>query len=124
MQLGLQDRKKLIVLLVCMALLIVAGIYAYNSWPGGQSSAVATAPPPAPKTTARPQNAASYRQQRRKEAIDINTFDPTIHVEKLSHTSASNYTATKRNLFRYEVAPPPPPPKKTQEEIDKENRVK
>lgn len=126
MELGFQDKKKFYTFLASMLLLIFAVVYAFNNRPGEESAGTGAAPAAVSKPAAHasPQTAADYRRQRRREAIDIYSIDPTIHVEKLEQSAVANYTTTKRNLFRYEAAPPPPPPKKTPQQLAEEKRIR
>ena len=107
-------------LLGCMVLLLLAGLYAAKNWPGGKAESVAPTAAQVQEASLPPQTAAAYRQQRRQESIDITKIDPTIHLEKLEPSSALDDSAMKRNLFRYGAAPAPPPPPKTPKEIEAE----
>ena len=122
MDLGFQDKRKRYALIACLALLVLAALYAVKSMPKGGSTPAAPAAAPAQASAggSSPQTAAEFQRRRRQESIDIYKIDPTIHLEKLEQAKSVDYTSTKRNLFRYEAPPPPPPPKKTAEEIKEE----
>lgn len=122
---GFQDKKRVYVLLGCVVLLLFAVLYAVNEWPSEETtSSASVAQTASPKENPLPpQSAAAYQRRRRQEAIDIYKIDPTLHIEKLGPAPNPNYTSSKRNLFRYEVAPPPPPPKKTPQQIAEEKRA-
>jgi len=125
LELGFQDKRKMYILLGCAVLLVFAGVYLKNNWPQSDSDTTVapvnvTAANQAPAQPPPPQTATDYQRLRRQQAINIYTVDPTIHVEWMEQNQVADYTATQRNLFRYEAAPPPPPPKKTPEEVKKD----
>ncbi|MDD5541604.1 MAG: hypothetical protein PHX83_00340 [Acidobacteriia bacterium] len=122
MELGFQEKKKTYTLAVCVVLLLFAGLYLKNNWPTSDEGTAPAAPAiaqNAPAPTRGPQTATDYERRRRQQAINIYNVDPTIHVDWLEHNEVVDYTATKRNLFRYEAPPPPPPPKLTSDQIKK-----
>jgi hypothetical protein len=95
---GAQDKKKVITMAVLLAIAIPLLVHTFNSF---QS--------PSPATASEPQTTPASRasQQKGIPKLRDNSLDPTLHTDILAATQKIEYTGGKRNIFRMEEAPPP-----------------
>jgi len=121
MKLGTEDKKKVAILAVMLAIIIPATIWELHGSFAGPS-----APPPVAlaanvrRSTTRPVPSATASQPAANsnadgpeaEKIDNGLIDPTLHLAKLAQSEDVEYAGTGRNIFSAESAPPIPEPVK------------
>lgn len=105
MKIGAEDKKKLIVMAVLLAIAIPLAIYSFVSVSGSSASS-ATEP-------AAPSPSASRPAQRRNGTAPMRerTLDPTLHTGLLAASQRIEYSGGKRNIFRMAEAEPVVMPK-------------
>jgi hypothetical protein len=135
MNVGADDRKKLIVAIVLMVLAVSSVGYWVVSLNGSPSSAASTAAPVATPVVSNPRVAAHARAGNKKVAV-ARSLDPSLRYDWLKASEDTKYSGTGRNIFRaqaeipvalsngatdhgkkplpppppVETGPPPPPP--------------
>jgi hypothetical protein len=128
MQVGAQDRNKLIVAIVLMVLALgLMGRWLFSSESSSSAGATAT-PPPAVPSTPVPRRARGAGAKR--SDAETRSLDPTLRYDWLKASEDTEYKGSGRNIFRAEVVvskpilprapkpvvnntppqPPPPPP--------------
>jgi hypothetical protein len=121
MKLGTEDKKKVAILAVMLAIIIPAaiwelyGYFASPSAPPPAASAVnAKHPPtrPAATATSTASQPAASPDAPEAEKIDNGLIDPTLHLAKLAQSEDVEYAGTGRNIFSAESAPAIPEPVK------------
>ena len=108
MKVGAQDKKKVIIMAVLLAIAIPLLIYSFGSVSG-------STPAPAPATTTPPQPGPSVIPVSQKKAgitpVRENTLDPTLRTDILAASQKIEYKGGDRNIFRMrEVQVPIPAP--------------
>ncbi len=110
MNLGAENRNKLI---AAVSLGVVAlGLFAYelSGWFGGTSPNAASTPSPSPNVTlnssSRPRNTAAGRSSTAKKDT-AQTLDPSLRFDWLKTSEDTKYEGAGRNIFRVFVEPPP-----------------
>jgi hypothetical protein len=123
MKLGTEDKKKVAILAVMLAIIIPATIwelYGYFASPSVPRPAVPAANakhPPARSaataaSTASQPAASPDADAPEAEKIDNGLIDPTLHLAKLAQAEDVEYAGTGRNIFSAESAPAIPEPVK------------
>jgi hypothetical protein len=102
MKTGAEDRKKVIILAVLLAIAVPFGIW--EVW------GMFAAPPishPAPNQTVPAAVVPATNDGNGPEAqkISVNSVDPTLHLNKLEQSEDVDYRGTGRNIFSSESAP-------------------
>jgi hypothetical protein len=104
MKTGTEDRKKVIILAVLLAIVVPAGIWELSGFSSAKSR-----PRPAPNLTApkaaAPASAANDPSGPEAEKLAGNDIDPTLHLDKLGQSEDVDYHGTGRNIFSAESAP-------------------
>jgi hypothetical protein len=105
MKTGSDDRRKVILLSVLLAIAVPVGIWELHGY---------FSTPPAPRPAQMPLQgqaanrtgpAADPSDPEGPEAEKINTIDPTLHLVKLAQSEDVDYRGTGRNIFSPESAP-------------------
>jgi hypothetical protein len=105
MNVGADDRKKLIVAIVLMVLAVSSVGYWVVSLNGSPSSAASTAAAgPTPVVTA-PRAAAHSRAGNKKVAV-ARSLDPSLRYDWLKASEDTKYSGTGRNIFRAQAEIP------------------
>jgi hypothetical protein len=102
MKTGTEDRKKVIILAVLLAVVVPVGIWEVSGFfakPSTPSSA------PAVPKSATPTSAANDPSGPEAEKLAGNDIDPTLHLDKLGLSEDVDYHGTGRNIFSAESAP-------------------
>ncbi len=135
MQLGLENKRQLYLVIGMFAFIFVFGGYELYHMFGGSSTPLTPAPPvirlasvPGAPAAGTADSAAGPDAQK----LSNNGLDPTLHLDKLALNESVEYSGTGRNIFSAESAPvieapiktarddqpvvivpsgPPPPPK-------------
>ena len=114
MNLGTENRTKLIVAIALGAFAVLLLAYEASGWFGASSSAAApvaseTRPVsdsiPAPRKTGKTHNLGS-KTAKKDAALAL---DPSLHLGLLKESEDVKYEGTGRNIFRVFVEPPPKP---------------
>ncbi len=109
MQVGTENRAKVIIMLVLLVLGAFMVVRAFTS-----SDNVTAAPSTTP--TPPPQQARSATQVKKAAPTQqAQSLDPTIRLDLLRSVEEIKYQGTGRNIFRAEVDAPPPTPKVDQD---------
>ena len=120
MKAGMEEKKKVVILVGLMAIIIPAAIwelYGYFAGPSTPPRPAAPAPAPiaqrtAPAATvpvvpgATPATTTGPEAQR----LSNDDLDPTLHLDKLAQSEDVDYSGTGRNIFSAESAPVIPTP--------------
>ena len=129
MQVGAEDRKKLIIAVVLMVLAVLSVGYWVVTLSGSPSSSAAASTPAAAPVVAAPRAAARPKPGAKKVAPE-RSLDPSLRYDWLRASEDTKYAGTGRNIFRAEAeipkaiarpntdkpkvveatGPPPPPP--------------
>ncbi len=110
MNLGAENRNKVIVAVALGA--VALGLFAYelSGWFGGSSPNAASTASPAPNVTlnpsSRPRNAPAGRSNSGKKDTAQN-LDPSLRFDWLKTSEETKYEGAGRNIFRVFVEPPP-----------------
>jgi|SRR6185437_8293905 len=119
MKVGTEDKKKVAILAVMLAIIIPAtvwelhGYFATPSVPRPVAPAVnAKHSPTRPAATASQPAASPDADAPEAEKIDNGLIDPTLHLAKLAQSEDVEYAGTGRNIFSAESAPTIPEPVK------------
>ena len=111
MNLGAENRNKVIAAVALGTIGILAVAYELSGWFGGSSSASTTVPGPtnvavnvAPK-----QRRATANRSTSKRKDPTQNLDPSLRFDVLKSSEETKYTGTGRNIFRVFVEPPPKP---------------
>ena len=109
MNVGAENRKKLIVAIVLGCAALGLGVWQFAGWFGFSSSAAAPTPnvstlpsDPVPTRSPAHRTLSSKSKPNSEEA-----FDPRLRLDLLKSSEDTNYTGTGRNIFRVFVEPPP-----------------
>ena len=105
MKTGAEDRRKVIILIVLLAIVVPVGIWelrGYFSMPSTPRPVQSAAPHQAPTAAA---GSATADDPEGPEAEKINTIDPTLHLAKLEQSEDVDYHGTGRNIFSPESVP-------------------
>jgi hypothetical protein len=108
MRVGTENRKVLAGAVVCAALALVFL---------ARMVVVLSANPPAASAATRPEQPAQGPQARRvprgapAQLAASNPLDPTLRLDRLEASEATEYKGSGRNIFAEYVPPPPPAPK-------------
>lgn len=113
MKTGTEDRKKVIILAVMLAVIVPAAIYElWGAFGSSSTPKPAPAPPAAQRktTTTNRQTATSTAAATgtvapEAERLNPNNIDPTLHLDKLAQSEEVEYEGTGRNIFSAESAP-------------------
>jgi hypothetical protein len=123
MKLGTEDKKKVAILAVMLAIIVPATVWELHGYFASPS-----APPPvhpeatAQRTPARPAaraaapsaagqaTAGQAAAAPEAEKIDNGLIDPTLHLAKLAQSEDVEYAGTGRNIFSADSAPKIPEP--------------
>lgn len=110
MRLGIESRGKAIAaaVMAVLAIVLVVRMIAL-SW---SSSAAAPAARPQPQSTRRPP------ERKAAAAPATASLDPTLHLDLLQASEATQYEGNGRNIFRAYEPPPPPVPKVVGKQAD------
>jgi hypothetical protein len=104
MKTGAEDRKKVIILAVLLAVVVPAAI-----WELSVFFAKPSTPLPAPNQTALATAAPAFPANDpigpEAEKLSGNDIDPTLHLDKLGQSEDVDYHGTGRNIFSAESAP-------------------
>lgn len=100
MKIGAEDKKKLIVMAVLLAIAIPLAIYSFVSVSGSSASSVPEPAAPNPSASRPAQKKTGIAQQRDR------TLDPTLHTDLLAASQKIEYNGGKRNIFRMAEAEP------------------
>lgn len=100
MKIGAEDKKKLIVMAVLLAIAIPLAIYSFVSVSGSSASSVPEPAAPNPSASRPAQKKTGIAQQRDR------TLDPTLHTDLLAASQKIEYNGGKRNIFRMAEAAP------------------
>ena len=100
MKIGAEDKKKLIVMAVLLAIAIPLAIYSFVSVSGSSASSAPEPAAPNPSANRPAQKKTGIAQLRDR------TLDPTLHTDLLATSQKIEYNGGKRNIFRMaEVEP-------------------
>lgn len=100
MKIGAEDKKKLIVMAVLLAIAIPLAIYSFVSVSGSSASSAPEPAAPNPSANRPAQKKTGIAQLRDR------TLDPTLHTDLLAASQKIEYNGGKRNIFRMaEVEP-------------------
>jgi hypothetical protein len=104
MKTGTEDRRKVIILSVLLAIVLPVGIWELRGYFSGPSE---HAPNPARIQAANPAatTAPAANDPEGPAAEKINNIDPTLHLNKLAQSEEVDYHGTGRNIFSPESAP-------------------
>lgn len=100
MKIGAEDKKKLIVMAVLLAIAIPLAIYSFVSVSGSSASSAPEAAAPNPSANRPVQKKTGIAQLRDR------TLDPTLHTDLLAASQKVEYNGGKRNIFRMAEAEP------------------
>jgi len=107
MKTGTEDKKKVTILLVLLAVAVPVGLWELRGYFASPST-----PTPAPNQTApatartgAPAAAANDPNGPEAEKIASTDVDPTLHLDKLAQSEDVDYHGTGRNIFSAESAP-------------------
>jgi hypothetical protein len=103
MKIGSEDRRKVIIAIVLVAIALPVAIWELQGY--FSSPSPRPAPPPALGQAARPPGPAALNDPEGPAAEKINTIDPTLHLDKLAQSEEVEYHGTGRNIFSPESAP-------------------
>lgn len=114
MRLGMESRGKAIaaVVMAVLAIVLVVRMIVLSS----SSSAAAPAARPQPESTRRPP--ARKAAATPAAAPATASLDPTLHLDLLQASEATQYEGSGRNIFRAYEPPPPPVPKVVGKQAD------
>jgi hypothetical protein len=107
---GAENKNKVIAAAVLGIIAVVALAYEVSGW-FGSSSASTTVPAPASvavNVSPRPRNSAGNRNTPSKKD-PTQTLDPSLRFDVLKTSEDTKYEGTGRNIFRVFVEPPPRP---------------
>ena len=111
MNVGAENKNKLIAAAVLGAIAVLVLAYELSGWFGGSSSASTNVPAPtnvAVNVAPRQQNRSATRNKTsRKDPAE--SLDPSLRFDVLKSSEDTKYTGTGRNIFRVFVEPPPRP---------------
>ena len=114
MKIGAEDRKKVIILVVLLAIVLPVGIWEVSGFFAAHST-----PRPAMPNQAAPVQTASSANAPEAQKISTGDIDPTLHLSKLAESEDVDYRGTGRNIFSadsipvaipHPIAPPRPIP--------------
>lgn len=104
MKSGTEDKKKVIILIVLLAIVVPFAIW--EIWGlFATPSAPRTVPIRAAAPAVSPAAPSSELNGPEAEKISVNTLDPTLHLPKLAESENVDYRGTGRNIFSAESAP-------------------
>ena len=104
MKIGTEDKKKLIVMAVLLAVALPLAIHSFISVSGSSASSVTEPSAPSPSASRPAQKKGGITQLRDR------TLDPTLHTDALAASQKIEYSGSKRNIFRMAEAAPTIPP--------------
>ena len=115
MKTGTEDRKKVIMFSVLLAIIVPVAIWEVS---GYFSTPSAPRPAPAPAQQQAVVAGATDPNGPAAEKIPVNAIDPTLHLAKLAQSEDVDYRGTGRNIFSPESIPvhierPAAPPRPT-----------
>jgi hypothetical protein len=104
------ENRKMLVFAVLAALLALASVV--RMFVVLQQQPAAAAPPTAPaaNTAERAPQARRVRRAVQGRLAPGNSLDPTLRLDLLKQSEATEYRGSGRNIFAKYVPPPPPPP--------------
>lgn len=112
MNVGTENRKKLMVAIVLGCAALGLGVWQFAPWFGFSSSAAAPPPnastlttDPVPTSTRLPAHRTLSSSSKSKPNSE-EAFDPRLRLDLLKSSEDTNYTGTGRNIFRVFVEPP------------------
>ncbi len=112
MKAGLDDKRKLTILLALLVVMVGAAAYFVKTvFVGGgpPPSTAATSPgteaPATPATAQRPGRTTAGRPA--EKVPGLASLDPTLHPEVMAGAESLDYTGSGRNIFSMSSAPPP-----------------
>jgi hypothetical protein len=103
MKTGTEDRRKVIIAIVLVAIALPVAIWELQGY--FSSPSPRPAPPQALGQAARQPGPAAAIDPEGPAAEKINTIDPTLHLDKLAQSEDIEYHGTGRNIFSPESAP-------------------
>jgi hypothetical protein len=102
MKTGAEDRRKVIILAILLAIVLPVGIWELS---GFFTTKPTPAPSPAAHKPVAPASAANDPSGPEAERLAGNDIDPTLHLDKLGQSEDVDYHGTGRNIFSAESAP-------------------
>jgi hypothetical protein len=132
MQLGIENKRQLYIVIAMFAFIFVYGGYQLYRMFGSSSARPTPAPAVVKLVTVPAAGAADSATGPDAQKLSNNGLDPTLHLDKLALNESVEYSGTGRNIFSAESAPvkiekelasarpepvvilpsgPPPPPK-------------
>jgi hypothetical protein len=108
-QIGAEDRNKLIAAISLGTVAVVLLVWEFGGWFGGSSTRAATPPPPRSSLVQGSANRSPARSRNpsgKKDAV-LRTLDPSLRYDLLEASEDTKYEGTGRNIFRVFVEPPP-----------------
>ncbi len=111
MNLGAENRNKVIAAVALGTIGVLAVAYELSGWFGGSSSASTTVPTPTNVTVnVAPKQRRTTASRPASKKDPTQNLDPSLRFDVLKSSEETKYTGTGRNIFRVFVEPPPPPP--------------
>lgn len=107
MKIGLEDKKKVGILVVLLVIVIACVIYFVNAvFGGGSPPPAATATSPSSESPAPPSSPRTPGSHVAQKIPALATLDPTLHPELMAGAESLTYSGSGRNIFSMESAPP------------------
>jgi hypothetical protein len=107
MKVGAEDRNKLIVAIVLMALAVLSVGYWFMNMGGSPSSAASAAAPVVPIAMPKQRTNARVRVGAKKVAL-ARSLDPSLRYDWLRISEDTKYSGSGRNIFRAQAEIPTP----------------
>jgi hypothetical protein len=107
MKVGAEDRNKLIIAIVLMAVAVLSVGYWFMSMGGSPSSAASAAAPVVSALAPRPRGNTRIRTGAKKVAA-VRSLDPSLRYDWLRVSEDTKYSGTGRNIFRAQAEIPQP----------------
>jgi len=107
MNIGSEERNKLIVAIVLMVLAVLSVGYLVTKLSGSPSSAT-SAVAPAPAAAAPARKTAARSRTSNKKVAPVRSLDPSLRYDWLKVSEDTKYSGTGRNIFRAQADIPAP----------------